>query len=90
MADNQNTRFELAPGTQVREEDFGLLFYRKEGPRLYFLSCGDYLQTNFFGSQVGLADWFNERAGKRASTKVFTELSESLKKLADKGVIIGR
>ncbi|MDY7036296.1 MAG: mycofactocin biosynthesis chaperone MftB, partial [Thermodesulfobacteriota bacterium] len=41
-------KYILAPGTQVREEDFGLLFYTMTGPRLYFLSSGTLLADSFF------------------------------------------
>ena len=47
-ATEEERRYKLAPGTQVREEDFGLLFYTMRGPRLFFLKCGRLLEPGFF------------------------------------------
>ena len=55
-------RYRLAPGTQVREEDFGLLFYTKKGPRLFFLKCGRLLELDFFKGEASLAQWKRERS----------------------------
>ena len=41
-------KYKLAPGSQVREEDFGLLFYTQQGPGLHFVSSGDLLGEDFF------------------------------------------
>ena len=46
--DSNEYRVKLAPGSQVREEDFGLLFYTQQGPALYFVSSGDLLGEDFF------------------------------------------
>lgn len=54
----ETTGHRLAEGVQVRPEQNGLLFYsRNNDPRLYFLSCGDVLSTDYFGSGCGLIDW---------------------------------
>ena len=51
-------KYKLAPGTQVREEDFGLLFYTMSGPRLYFLNSGDLIQADFFDDGLAFINFF--------------------------------
>lgn len=86
-----NSAYILAPGSQVREEDFGLLFYSMHGPRLYFISVGNMLESRFFVGRKTLEQWFAERdpngmiTGERRS-----KLVRVLKQLRDKGVIIER
>jgi len=64
MGSTMAKSYALAPGTQVREENFGLLFYTMKEPRLYFLSSGDLLDSSFFGSDLGLAEWLEGNEGK--------------------------
>ena len=73
----------------MREEDFGLLFYNMHGPRLYFLASGDLLQEDFFQGHITLETWIDKShpLSKDIATRI-TGLKKSLKKLADKGVII--
>jgi len=52
-------KYKLAWGAQVREEDFGLLFYTMHGPRLYFLASGDLLQEDFFQGHISLEAWID-------------------------------
>ena len=82
-------KYKLAPGAQVREEDFGLLFYNMHGPRLYFLASGDVLQEDFFQGHTSLETWIDKShpLSKGTATRILG-LKNSLKKLADKGVII--
>ena len=78
-------RYRLAQGTQVREEDFGLLFYTMKGPRLFFLKCGRLLEPGFFGGEVSLAQWNSERS---VSERASLGIEQSLKGLEEKGVIL--
>ena len=82
-------KYKLAPGAQVREEDFGLLFYNMHGPRLYFLASGDLLQEDFFRCHISLESWVGKRHPLSPEIALrMPGLQKSLKKLADKGVII--
>ena len=83
-----DTRYILASGTQVREEDFGLLFYTMAGPRLYFMSSGDFIRCDFFQGRLTLDQWISQHAAQDAmSTKAISELRKSLSQLSEKGVI---
>ena len=82
-------KYKLAPGTQVREEDFGLLFYTMDGPRLYFVNSGELIQTDFFEDGVPREEWIRQHAGQDVvSTKAISELRKSLSQLSEKGVIL--
>jgi len=82
-------RFELAKGTQVREEAFGLLFYTMAGPRLFFLPCGRLLQPWFFKGEVTLENWLTQQQTRIPVSKNRQQsLGEALQSLAEKGVII--
>ena len=83
------TRYRLAPGTQVREEDFGLLFYTMAGPRLYFLACEDLLEERFFGGDWTLTEWL--AAGSKRpplSQSRVAGLKAGLDRLCEKGVVV--
>lgn len=85
----KETKYKLAPGTQVREEDFGLLFYTMKGPRLYFINSGDLIQADFFVGVMPLEQWVMKHAGQDAvTTKAVSELRKSLSRLSEKGVIL--
>ena len=85
----RETRYKLAPGTQVREEDFGLLFYTMDGPRLYFVNSGELIQTDFFEDGVPLEQWIRQQAGEdTVTTKAVLGLKKSLDRLAKKGIIL--
>ena len=90
LALEQNTRYTLAAGTQVREEDFGLLFYTKIGPRLYFLSSGELLDKDFFSGEFTLDKWTDKKAfdGSGLDSRL-THLQKGLNHLKEKGVILG-
>lgn len=84
-----DVKYKLAPGAQVRAEDFGLLFYNMHGPRLYFLASDDLLQEEFFQGQTSIESWVGKRHPLSPDTaRRIKGLQKSLKKLADKGVII--
>lgn len=82
-------RYKLNEGTQVREEDFGLLFYTQSGPRLYFLPSGDALGCAFFESDMSLDQWVTSAPPDPASAApMLNSLQNALNRLAEKGVII--
>jgi putative mycofactocin binding protein MftB len=81
----EEKKYKLAPGTQVREEDFGLLFYTMQGPRLYFLTCGSLLESGFFEGKAGLGDWLEGRCLSEARA---LSLKSSLDQLKAKGVLL--
>lgn len=87
--ETENKRYRLAPGSQVREEDFGLLFYTMSGPRLYFLSCGELLGSAFFSGLHTMDSWMKKQGrhlpeiGDRLQ-----QVEKSLEALAQKGVIL--
>jgi len=89
MKPTETPRYVLAPGTQVREEDFGLLCYTMKGPWLYFLSSGPLLDSSFFGSALSLAEWLQgNRAGQSPSEEVLSVIGRKLEQLKEKGVIV--
>lgn len=81
-------RYSLAPGTQVREEDFGLLFYTMAGPRLYFLSSGELLGSRFFHGEHTMRQWLGAKIAGGVSNKHLAGLKRTLGELSRKGVII--
>ncbi|NQU64131.1 MAG: mycofactocin biosynthesis chaperone MftB [SAR324 cluster bacterium] len=82
------TKYQLAEGTQVREEEFGLLFYTREGPRLFFVSSGDLLSEIFFQGLLSLEEGVtNSQIQSPEAEARLKELQVSLAKLSDKGVI---
>jgi putative mycofactocin binding protein MftB len=85
----KDKKYILAPGTQVREEAFGLLFYTMAGPRLYFMSSGDLINSDFFQGALTLDQWIGQRFGQNSVTRVqISELRTSLNRLKEKGVIL--
>ena len=83
-------KYILSPGTQVREEDFGLLFYTMKGPRLYFMSCGNLLDSQFFQGQCTLAAWLEMKAAGQPLPDVqrqMVKIGGKLHHLCEKGVI---
>jgi putative mycofactocin binding protein MftB len=85
----KQTRYKLAPGTQAREEDFGLLFYSMTGPRLFFMSSGDLITSDFFQSKMPLEHWIRKQVGRDVvETPYVSELKNSLRRLTEKGVIV--
>ena len=89
MDDTFALQYILAPGTQVREENFGLLFYTMAGPRLYFLSSGQLLSSRFFGGECTLHQWIKRRSGEKSVPHAqIAGIMKSLRQLKEKGVII--
>ena len=84
-----DVKYKLAPGAQVREEDFGLLFYNMHGPRLYFLASGNLLREEFFQGRIPLQARIDQiHPNSQNLAMCIAGLKKSLKKLAKKGVII--
>lgn len=82
-------RYKLAEGTQVRREDFGLLFYTRSGPRLYFLSSGDLLNSSFFNSDLTLSQWLAKKSDNpEKAARHRPALENALSGLSQKGVIL--
>jgi putative mycofactocin binding protein MftB len=84
----KNLRYILSSGTQVREEDFGLLFYTMRGPRLYFLSSGSLLAPSFFEGKRSLGQWMQMNRKEPAPENRIEKIKKVLGQLAEKGVII--
>ena len=81
--------YTLAPGSQVREEDFGLLFYTMAGPRLYFISSGRLLEPAFFQGQLTLAQQVQKSVPQGiASPTHLAALQTIVNRLKNKGVIL--
>jgi putative mycofactocin binding protein MftB len=86
-----NHTYILAPGTQVREEDFGLLFYSMPGPKLQFASSGNMLSSQFFIGKLTTKQWLAERdPGNTITSEQRLGLIKVLSQLTEKGVIIER
>jgi len=81
----EKKKYKLASGTQVREEDFGLLFYTMQGPRLFFLSCGSLLGSAFFEGNKTLCQYLKDG---RLSGSQCLSLEHSLETLMEKGVLL--
>ena len=81
--------YTLAPGTQVRNEEFGLLFYTMKGPRLYFLSSGQLLDETFFKGEYSLDQWLQIQNEEGAfSQDHVRDIKRNLDRLTEKGVIL--
>ena len=89
MAQVEKKRYKLAPGTQVRKEDFGLLFYTMAGPRLYFLPSGDLLADHFFNGAITLKQGLKQETSHVSiSSARVSSLVKALHQLKEKGVIL--
>lgn len=76
----------LPVGVQVRAEKKGLLFYNRKGPRLYFISSGELLTTDYFGSGRAVGDWLSS-AGI-GTPDIHAAISDALAALIEKGVLV--
>ena len=85
-----NLKYRLAHGSQVREEDFGLLFYTKSGPRLFFVSSGDLIGCEFFHGEMTLAEWIKKTRGPHpVPDQVVKSIALELDRLCQRGVLLG-
>lgn len=86
-----NKYYTLGSGTQVRREDFGLLFYQMNGPRLYFVATGPLLSEDFFLGKMTVEEWIDTmKAAPDKKMQATRTIARALKTLADKGVVIER
>lgn len=82
-------KYQLSFGTQVRQEDFGLLFYTMRGPRLYFLPLGAFLDPSFFTGDESLRQWAEQKNRETTVSGGYLEkIEKSLDQLVDKGVLL--
>ena len=89
MESEREPKYTLSPGAQVREEDFGLLFYTIAGPRLYFLSSRQLLGSRFFQGNLTLNQWIEQYAEEcSVSEAQILDLKKRLNQLNEKGVIL--
>jgi putative mycofactocin binding protein MftB len=89
MKKTAHHRHKLAQGTQVREEDFGLLFYTRTGPKLFFLNCDYLISCDYFESNKTFDEWVQKQKGFSTYAKDrIIELKNSIKQLVSKGLII--
>ena len=81
-------RYLLVEGTQIRQEDFRLLFYTQKGPRLYFLPSGNIIDKSFFQGDQSLEEWLTRKKWEKSvSGRKLDSLKSALENLRDKGVI---
>jgi putative mycofactocin binding protein MftB len=88
MKPKKNPKYVLGSGTQVRDEDFGLLFYTMRGPRLYFLSSGQLLDSSFFQGELTLDQWVRLKDEKPPPKRSKEGIKKVLEQLRGKGVIV--
>ena len=82
-------KYRLASGTQVRQENFGLLFYTMKGPRLYFLPTGSHIGPSLFSGEISLQQAMAQKNRFDCdSNQGILKIAKSLEKLIDKGVIL--
>ena len=81
-------KYKLTKGSQVRKEDFGLLFYRMRGPRLYFISSGDLLWPDFFTGDITLEQWLNKKNEDSQARIRISEIEDILDQLCRNEVIL--
>ena len=84
----ENNKYSLSPGVQVRKEDFGLLFYSKDGPFLFFLYSGDLLDCDFFNGELTLRGIKKRVERDCLAVGVFLALERSLEQLRQQGIIV--
>jgi putative mycofactocin binding protein MftB len=88
MKPKKDLKYVLASGTQVREEDFGLLFYTMRGPRLYFLSSDQMLNSSFFQGELTLDECAQLKGEDHQSEERTEGIRNVLEQLRGKGVIL--
>jgi putative mycofactocin binding protein MftB len=89
MKVKMNSKYRLAAGVQVREEDFGLLFYQMNDPKLHFLASGKILGEDFFQGEMTLYAWMERDTGQPGMKVQTAEaIGKALKQLTRKGVIV--
>jgi len=89
MSEKVNRHYKLATGSKVRKEDFGLLFYTKNGPRLFFVSSGDLIGCEFFDGEMILNECIKTRRLGPVPQKLVNDLAQELDRLCERGVLLG-
>jgi putative mycofactocin binding protein MftB len=83
--------YRLPRGVRVRKEDFGLLFYCRNGPKLTFVYSGPWIRPEFFSGQLTLREWLQRESLKEPEEKhigLEVRLLRVLSTLVDKGLIV--
>ena len=83
--------YKLQHGVRVREENFGLLFYNRNGPKLTFVRSGPWIRREFFSGRLTLREWLQSQSFSESEEKVLgleAKISRVLSRLVDKGLII--
>ena len=83
------SKYKLAAGVQVRDENFGLLFYNYRGPRLYFVPTKDIIDAEFFSGRQSVKDLIESISSRKGWTgiDICKRITMILDKLAEKGLI---
>jgi putative mycofactocin binding protein MftB len=86
-----NRYYRLQKGVRVRKENFGLLFYSRNGPKLTFVHTGPWIHPDFFSGHFTIKEWLNSKrlcdSGENPPG-LETKISRALSRLADKGLIV--
>jgi hypothetical protein len=80
----------LAHGVRVRIENFGLLFFCHDGPKLTFVHTGSLIHPEFFSGQVTLREWLKSQSLSKSEEELLNlelKISIVLSSLVDKGLI---
>jgi putative mycofactocin binding protein MftB len=83
--------YRLRSGVRVRKENFGLLFYYRDGPKLTFVYSGPWIRPEFFSGRLTLREWFQQEGLKDSEqnhVRLELKLSRALSRLVDKGLIV--
>ncbi len=84
VGDRGQPSYVLASEARVRMERVGLLFYHRNGPRLFLLSSGSWITPDFFASGLTLREWLG---GRSVSECILQALEKALSDLRVKGVL---
>lgn len=85
-----NTAYRMWDGVQVREEQFGLLFYDYRGPKLVFLPSRDLISESFFfGEHTAeeLIESLCARFGETSRDEIRRHVQRILDMLLSRGLI---
>jgi putative mycofactocin binding protein MftB len=83
-------RYRLAPGVQVRKEDWGLLFYAPAESKIYFAKSGDWLSpVSSSGAARPDSISFDGAAGTgTASSAIECSVQKLISYLVGRGIIV--
>jgi putative mycofactocin binding protein MftB len=83
--------YRLQKGVRVRKENFGLLFYSRNGPKLTFVHTGPWMHPDFFSGHFTVKEWLKSKrlcdSGEKPSG-LESKISRALSRLADRGLIV--